>query len=200
MKLVLIRHGATEGNLEKRYIGRTDEPLCGKGKEQLNTYLHNGVYPPVQRVFSSPMRRCIETAKYIYPDKKTVVLNDLKECDFGTFEGKNYIELSRNHEYQQWIDSNGTIPFPNGENLETFKKRSVNAFLNIISQLRNGCEEKGNISTAACVVHGGTVMSVLSRLYGGDYYDYQCGNGEGYLCMIKDNGRISEIQKLHYNK
>lgn len=31
MKLIFIRHGKTAGNLERRYIGRTDEPLCDEG-------------------------------------------------------------------------------------------------------------------------------------------------------------------------
>ena len=34
MKIVLIRHGATKGNLEKRYIGRTDEDLCGEVRDK----------------------------------------------------------------------------------------------------------------------------------------------------------------------
>ena len=39
MKIVLIRHGATKGNLEKRYIGRTDEDLCGEGIKKLKEEL-----------------------------------------------------------------------------------------------------------------------------------------------------------------
>ena len=38
MKIVLIRHGATKGNLEKRYIGRTDEDLCGEGIKKLKGF------------------------------------------------------------------------------------------------------------------------------------------------------------------
>lgn len=198
MKLALIRHGATAGNLEKRYIGRTDESLCIKGKEQLKMYLNYGMYPPVHRVFSSPLIRCIETADYIYPGKKIEISENLKECDFGVFEGKNYIELSGNCEYQHWIDSNGTAPFPKGEALEEFKQRSVAAFMDIIVQLQNN-ETDGNILAAAFIVHGGTIMAVLSQLYGGDYYDYHCKTGEGYLCVITDNYKVSDIQKIEKN-
>ena len=64
MKWILIRHGQTQGNRERRYIGcRTDEPLCPEGIAQLQ----NRHYPPVSRVFVSPMRRCVETANLLYP-------------------------------------------------------------------------------------------------------------------------------------
>lgn len=46
MKIVLIRHGATKGNLEKRYIGRTDEDLCGEGIKKLKEDTYAGIYPP----------------------------------------------------------------------------------------------------------------------------------------------------------
>ena len=53
MKIYLIRHGKTKGNLEERYIGRTDEPLCEAGRENLKKYQ----YPQVEMVFTSPMKR-----------------------------------------------------------------------------------------------------------------------------------------------
>ena len=51
MKIVLIRHGATKGNLEKRYIGRTDEDLCGEGIKKLKEDTCAGIYPPAQAAF-----------------------------------------------------------------------------------------------------------------------------------------------------
>lgn len=186
MKIILIRHGATAGNLEKKYIGRTDEPLCTKGQEQLKVFIKKGIYPAVQAVVVSPMRRCIQTARLIYPDKEAVIVEDLRECDFGTFEGKNYRQLSGNTEYQRWIDSNATIPFPGGEDIEDFKKRSVQAFLSTVGKYKD---------TTVYIVHGGTIMAVLSQLCGGSYYDYHCGNGEGYLCSLTD-GKMRVEKKL----
>ena len=64
MKWVLIRHGKTQGNLEYRYIGsRTDESLCPQGIAELK----QKQYPAVVRVFVSPMKRCLETAAFLYP-------------------------------------------------------------------------------------------------------------------------------------
>ena len=63
----------------------------------------------------------------------------LKECDFGIFENKNYQELSGNPEYQAWIDSSGTLPFPEGESQEMFQKRCVRGFARCVEQcLKDG--------------------------------------------------------------
>ena len=113
IKLVLIRHGATEANKEHRYLGRTDESLSQEAKEELSAEAN--CYPKIDLLFTSPMKRCVETAGILYPDKNLVVVDSFREMDFGDFEGKNYEELNGNPDYQAWIDSGGTIAFPNGE-------------------------------------------------------------------------------------
>lgn len=124
-ELILIRHGKTAGNLLGRYIGsRTDEPLCDEGREGLA----GKQLPEVERLYVSPMKRCVETAEILWPGfdrKKMQKVTDLRECDFGDFENKNYKELSGNGDYQAWIDSNGTLPFPNGESMDAFKSRCL---------------------------------------------------------------------------
>ena len=51
MEIVLIRHGATAGNIEKRYIGTTDEPLCDTGMVQIQEYMLSLIH------ISEPTRR-----------------------------------------------------------------------------------------------------------------------------------------------
>ena len=161
-KFYLIRHSITKGNLEKRYIGaKTDEPLCKAGYELLK----EKHYPKVEKVIASPMKRCIETAQLLFPDTQIQIEESLRECDFGEFENKNYQELSQSKAYQAWIDSNGTLPFPNGESQQCLKEE---------------------INEAAFVVHGGTIMSVLSSLATKekDYFCWQVKNAEGFLVEV----------------
>ena len=102
----------------------------------------------------------------------------LSECDFGDFENKNYLELSHNPDYQAWVDSNGTLPFPNGESRESFRWRTLEEFNRIVEE----CFKK-EINTAALVVHGGTIMNIMEA-YGSparDFYDWHVKNGRGYL-------------------
>ena len=170
----------TAGNLKKRYIGRTDEPLCPEGIRLLKSYIQKNMYPEVQRVYVSPMKRCMETAKLIFKENFREV-EELRECDFGIFENKNYKELSDCPEYQAWIDSNGTLPFPDGESQESFKKRSTVGFKRCIEQCL-----KEEIKEAAFVVHGGTIMSILSSLATEekDYFCWQVKNAEGFLIEV----------------
>ena len=173
MRIVFIRHGATSGNLEKRYIGTTDEPLCSEGIAELK----RGRYPECEVLICSPMKRCIQTAELIYPKQNKVLCDDLRECSFGDFEGKNYAELSGCEYYQKWIDSGGELPFPNGETPSGFRRRCAEAFEKTVSRYAN-CD------SAAFVVHGGTIMSILERyaVPHRDYFSWHCENGHGYVC------------------
>lgn len=186
MKIIFIRHGKTSGNLEKRYIGVTDEPLCEEGVSELN----NIIYPDCDIVISSPMKRCIQTAEIIYTDKKIVVGENLKECDFGKFEGKNYLELSGDADYQNWIDSGGTLAFPNGEATADFKKRCIAEFDKTVSEYAEN-------AVLAFVVHGGTIMSILEKYAypKGGYYDFQAQNAHGYITHF-DGEKIIISEKI----
>ena len=85
-------------------------------------------YPAAELVYVSPMKRCRETASLIYPTLTQREEPLLRECDFGDFENKNYLELNGNPDYQAWVDSGGTLPFPGGESREAFQERCREGF------------------------------------------------------------------------
>ena len=64
--LYLIRHGITEGNLDGKYIGQTDLALCPQGEKQIQQLVKASVYPCVEKVYTSPLKRCVETAPVSY--------------------------------------------------------------------------------------------------------------------------------------
>lgn len=196
--LVLIRHGATNANKERRYLGKTDEVLSADGIDFLLRERENGVYPQVDVLFSSPMKRCLGTAELLYPDQNVRSIPLWQEMDFGEFEGKNYFDLKDDVRYQAWIDSNGTLPFPGGESREEFVDRCKEGFLQMLADLPEDYKDK-EILTIGLVVHGGTIMSLLSEYYGGDYFDYQTKNGNGYCCKLEIYGgtpKITEVEIL----
>ena len=92
IELLFIRHGATEGNLHHRYIGRTDEPLCEEGVAQVKALQKRGL--SVNRLFVSPMLRTRQTADILFPKMPYTVVDGFAEMDFGRFEGKSADELS----------------------------------------------------------------------------------------------------------
>lgn len=178
IRFYLIRHGKTYGNTLGRYIGVTDESL----RKESMLELEEKEYPKADLIFSSPLNRCVETAKIIYPNQQISIIKSLSECDFGEFENKNAKELASNPKYQEWIDSYGTLPFPGGESQVEFRNRCKKGMQEIIRQ----CKEQ-DIQKAALVVHGGTIMSIMSA-YGRpeeEYFFWQIGNANGYELEIE---------------
>ena len=105
MKIRLIRHFATAGNLERRYIGRTDEPILRPRPES------RGALEQTEYIVSSPMLRCRQTAEVLFGREPDAVCSLLCETDFGTFEGKNYEELRMTRTIRNgWIPT-GQPPF-----------------------------------------------------------------------------------------
>ena len=185
-RLEFIRHGRTAGNLEGRYIGRTDESLCPEGIRAL-TERKRPQRPDL--LFASPMKRCLETAGILFPEQKPLLLSDLREYDFGSFEGKNHAELMSDPSYQAWLEAGGTMEIPAGEGLTVFKRRCRLAFEESLRLLLKRAEndpsgeKAGPELTASYVVHGGTIMALFSAFdeEKKDYYDYQIKNGEGLV-------------------
>ena len=193
IKIWLIRHGMTEGNLKGRYIGRTDEHLCQEGKKALSELS----YPVPDGLFISPMIRCRETAEILFPGKKFRIMDQLSETDFGDFENKNYRELAGNPDYQAWIDSGGNLPFPGGENREDFRKRTLEGFQRVIAI----CSRE-NLQSAALIVHGGTIMTLMEA-WGRperDFYSWHVKNGHCYVTetdekLWQSGGGVLEVKE-----
>ena len=85
MQIYLIRHLKTQGNLERRYIGRTDESLVQTPEQEARIREMKGTLPDVEKVVASPMKRCLETAELLYTGIQLVTCENLRECDFGLF-------------------------------------------------------------------------------------------------------------------
>lgn len=201
IKLVLIRHGATKSNSQHRYLGKTDEALSTEGAEELKRIKYADGYPDIDYLFSSPLKRCLETAGIIYPDKKVNIVPELEEMDFGYFEGKNYIDLQGDERYRKWIDSNCTLPCPEGESREEFIERCKKGFNGILEKLEDlysvmCSEHKDGVITVGLIAHGGTIMSLMSSFCGGEYFDYQVANGKGYICKLECSHKKIHLELL----
>ncbi len=171
IQLIFIRHGATAGNLEKRYIGSTDEPLCDVGVAQVKALRKHNFQADF--LYVSPMLRTRQTAELLFPKMDYTFVNDFRETDFGLFEGKTAAELSDSSKYQAWVESMCLDPIPQGESVTDFKARCCSAFEKIMKSIPDN-------SCAAFVVHGGVIMSILEAYTEPkiDFYDYHIGNGE----------------------
>ncbi len=154
MIVILRRHGKTKGNLLKQYIGITDEEVSEEGLREIKLIPTN---KNVTKVYTSSLKRTIETAKILYPNAKIIQNSGLNEMNFGIFEKKSYKDLEKNEEYKKWLETNCESKCPKGESKKEFVKRVLKSFQEII-------EKEKLEKNLYFIVHGGTVMALLSEL------------------------------------
>ena len=151
----LIRHALAEGAAEGRYVGHTDAPLTEEGRAQLLQMKDDFIYPEAEAVFTSPLARCTDTCRILFPDKEPIVIEDLIECNFGEFENRTAEELRDNEDFAGWLAGNNAPPF--GESSNAFGRRVCSTFEKIADGMM-----KSGVFEAAVVTHGGVIGAVLS--------------------------------------
>lgn len=177
----LIRNGLTSGNLDGKYIGHIDEPLSDEGVEQINQMKREYTYPAVEAVFSSPLSRCVQTAKLIYPAREPIIMDGLIEYNFGEFEGKTAEELEDHPVFASWLAGEKNVTPPFGESNEEFSKRIATTFIKVV----DGLIESG-VTKSAIVTHGGVIMALLS-LFGlpeAPMHEWLTPGGCGYTVRV----------------
>lgn len=190
----LIRHGITEGNQKGQYIGSTDTPLCAQGIEQLQGLAQAYAYPKAAVFYTSPLKRCVQTCRILYPQATPIAVPGLAECDFGQWEGKTAVELKDQPGFQQWLESGQQTTPPGGESGKEFTYRVCFTFEKLVeSMMRTGTTD------AVMVTHGGTIMTILTA-YGlprAKFYDWIVDNGCGYSLRVTPGlwmrGNVAEV-------
>ncbi len=172
-KIYLIRHA--NATTEPIILGSTDRPLTSLGEQQaadcgkfLKAY-------PVDAVFSSPMKRACQTAKAAYPDKTPIIIDGLREYNFGDLEEKPYAKYF-NDDKTFNLDRMLAIACEqhNAEKHKDFLDRIFGAFSKIIESCM-----KSDVHTIAIFSHGGTISTLMAAF---SYPKY-----ESLSCWLPDN-------------
>jgi probable phosphoglycerate mutase len=137
-QLILVRHGETLHNVAGIAQGWNDSALSDKGREQIRTLadrLHT--YAPTA-IYSSPLGRALSTAEVIAnaTGLNVVTLDDLREMNYGAWEGRSFLDVRREYEdvYQRWINDE-TCPCPDGgESHADVRARLDRAFATMSSE------------------------------------------------------------------
>ena len=189
MLIYLLRHGLTAYNAEKRYQGQRDIPLCPAGRAQLR---QADLRP--ETVYIPPLCRTRQTAEVLFPGARLVEVKDLQEMCFGSFEGRNFIEMEHDPDYLAWVNANCESPCPDGETKAVFSERVCRAFAALVDRALADGEE-----TLVILAHGGTQMAAMERyaLPHADYYHWCAPNAGGY---VLDAGDWAEQRVLHLLK
>lgn len=181
-KIHLIRHGMTNESQDGKYIGHTDVPLSEAGIAQLEDMKAEYIYPVADVVFSSPLSRCTDTARIIYPEAQIVTIDELIEYNFGEFEGRTAEELHEKEElFDDWLRGDRDVEPPFGESNADFAKRVCTAF----AAIAEGVMKSGTEDTVI-VTHGGVIMTIMAAfaLPEASMHEWLTPNGCGYTLRL----------------
>lgn len=177
-RILLVRHGETQWNREKRFQGQIDIPLNERGRwqaEQVAQFLQD---VPIDRAFSSPLLRPKQTAEAIlrcHPAVSLTLVKDLQEISHGRWEGKleSEIEAEFPGELARWQTMPETVPMPDGETLNQVWKRVAAAWLEMVAAVPPG-------QTALVTAHDAVNKAILCQLFGlgpERFWTFKQGNG-----------------------
>lgn len=150
--LYLLRHGETAAN--GRLVGSTDLPVAVSGYDQLRKTRERLRQHNVSALFCSPLLRCRQSAEYLELGLEPVIVDELREVDFGRWEDKSFAEIAKQWpvEVAAWSDWSEAFTFPGGEN--------IGAFLDRLKKLQayiQGCDAKKLL----LVTHGGVIRHLI---------------------------------------
>lgn len=157
-EIILIRHGLTEWNLKKKYCGAQDIGLHAEGKIQARRIHRRLKGIKLSKVYSSSAKRAMQTAKIVFRKCRIEKTPELKEMDFGCFEGMTHVQIMKKYPriYRKWLHNPFCVTVPGGESLTMFRKRVVSVFKRIAS--------KHNNETIAVVSHGGAISIFIAHI------------------------------------
>lgn len=178
-KLIIVRHGQTQMNVEGIFFGKLDPELNAKGKEQCETarkileerYTYDAVY-------SSDLKRASETAEIVnYLGLPITLDKRLQEIDFGIFEGLSYEEIQKKYPVECEKSKNEwrTFDFVTGESLEILQQRAVE-FVESLDKTKDNL----------VVTHWGVINCILSWYFADkleSYWKYNINNGG--ICIME---------------
>jgi broad specificity phosphatase PhoE len=155
MRLILIRHAEPQEDARGRCYGSLDIGLSGEGREHARR-LAATLSLDYDAVYTSPRLRAIETAAPLAP--APIVVDDLREIDFGELEGRRFEEIERTDPelYRAWMERPTEVRFPGGESFPDLRGRALRAFDAIRSRHES----------SVVVTHGGPIRAGIAAWLG----------------------------------
>ncbi|TFH87951.1 histidine phosphatase family protein [Billgrantia azerbaijanica] len=179
LELVVVRHGLTAWNRERRYQGQRDIPLllpeARPGLDRLREALAGEDFGAVH---ASDLMRCRQTLAHVLVGRRDAVTPRfdarLRELDFGEYEGKCYEELQALPAYRAWIDSVGEQAPPGGESTRALRTRLGEWLGDLLADV-----EAQALERVLIVTHGGVIRELRRHFEETDFWEGSVGQAEG---------------------
>ncbi|MFA9466108.1 MAG: histidine phosphatase family protein [Velocimicrobium sp.] len=159
--IYLIRHGTIGIRTEKRYVGITDLHLDNEGIEQAYFLKNYFKQIPINIVFTSPLRRCLQTSEIICEEKKQdyIVVKEFREINMGNWENISIASIRKDFPklYEERGKDFASFVPPNGESFRQLSNRVLLAFDRIVNN---------KYENIMIVAHAGVNRVILSHLLG----------------------------------
>jgi len=163
VRLLLVRHGETDYNRQGLALGRGDVPLNATGRRQARRLARALAGEGIATVYSSPLRRCLETACPIARacGVEVQVLPELIEMDIGQAEGLTYAQVRERYPgiLERWLGNRDlSLEALGGESLPQVQERAWKAVARIARAHPD--------DTVAVVTHNFVILALLTRALG----------------------------------
>ncbi len=157
MRLILLRHGRT--GLPGRYVGSSDVPLSEEGQAQIQGLRPMFAAMQIDGLLASPMLRCTQSVDLLGLGLPVQLDPDLREIDFGRWEGKTFAEIEAQDSelVQHWASGANNFCFPDGEATAEFACRIEAVKDRLLAS---------DAKTVLLVAHGGVIRSLICGLLG----------------------------------
>jgi broad specificity phosphatase PhoE len=160
--LVLVRHGETEANAQRRLLGRAESPLTDRGRAQAHAL--GRLLGPVARLVSSPLGRALDTAAALGLGPPVEVDERWVEVDYGEYDGEPLGALPADV-WQRWRADPGFRP-PGGETLEEMGIRVRAACTELFATEGSGARQRG--ADVVVVSHVSPIKAAVAWALGAD--------------------------------
>lgn len=179
--IYLARHGESDWNAANRFQGHSDRPLTDLGREQAQALGELVAAENVEAVYSSPLKRALETARIVAVRSGLEVVEDedLREVDTGSWSGLSRAEVQERFPegFERW--TSGGAGWEDGESYEEMAER-VLAAVNRIAAAHPG-------GRVLIVSHGGPIRAIQGAANGMDIDEYR------RLRPVEPNARLTAV-------
>lgn len=180
-RFLLVRHGETDWNRDKRFQGQIDVPLNDNGRSQSNEAAEYLKDVPICYAVTSPMLRPKETAEIILQHHPAVQLeleDNLREISHGLWEGKLEAEIEQSFpgELERWQQTPEAVQMPEGENLQQVWARAIAAWDAIVQT----AIDRPAPGITLVVAHDAVNKAILCYILGlapDHFWNFKQGNG-----------------------
>ena len=212
-RIILIRHGITEGNQKKWFYGKADLPLAEEGKQNLRQLVEKRIYPPLSDdadCYTTGLLRTEQTFSILFGERPHRTLPLLREMEFGEYECRTYDQLKGYEDFVRWCwDETGDAQLPGGESRNAFAERIAKGLKELLGYHRLkelSHRHSGLDAVSAVVCHGGVISAMMQMLFPEvkkNMWDWIPDPGFGYVIDFEKGEakmytKISDIKKLGF--